>query len=112
MQFQKFVVAGIMVAAGCGDDKPSNNPDASVEVDAAPPITTPGEKLTIAPVSATGHDHFFGVTFDEAWSARVEADMDGLKVFVIGRAALIRNKRATGRPQDLADVDQLEKGPH
>ncbi len=49
-----------------------------------------------------------GVTFNEAWSARVEADLDGLKVFMIGRDALIRNKRATGRPQDLADAERLE----
>jgi predicted nucleotidyltransferase len=49
-----------------------------------------------------------GVAFDEAWAARVEADLDGLKVFMIGRDALLRNKRATGRPQDLADVDRLE----
>ena len=29
-------------------------------------------------------------------------------VFYIGRAESIRNKRASGRPQDLADVDALE----
>jgi hypothetical protein len=52
-----------------------------------------------------------GVGFEEAWAARVEADLDGLKVFMIGRDALLRNKRATGRPQDLADVDHLESGP-
>jgi hypothetical protein len=49
-----------------------------------------------------------GVSFDEAWSGRVETDLDGLRVCMIGRAALLRNKRATGRPQDLADVDRLE----
>jgi len=52
-----------------------------------------------------------GVDFDEAWSARVEADLDGLRVCMIGRAALLKNKRATGRPQDLADVDHLESRP-
>ena len=52
-----------------------------------------------------------GVSFDEAWSARVEADLDGLHVFVIGRADLLKNKRATGRPQDVADVDHLESRP-
>jgi hypothetical protein len=50
-----------------------------------------------------------GVDFEQAWSARVDADFDGLKLFVIGRDALIRNKRATGRPQDLADLDRLEQ---
>ncbi len=53
----------------------------------------------------------FGVSFDEVWSTRVQADLDGLQVSMIGRAELIRNKRATGRPQDLADADRLERGP-
>ena len=52
-----------------------------------------------------------GVTFDEAWPDRVEADLDGLRVFVIGRDALILNKRATGRPQDLADAERLATRP-
>ena len=28
----------------------------------------------------------------------------------IGRAALLENKRATGRPKDFADIDALERG--
>jgi hypothetical protein len=32
-----------------------------------------------------------------------------LSVAVIGREDLIRNKRATGRPQDLVDADRLER---
>ena len=50
----------------------------------------------------------FGVTFDEAWSTRVEGDLGGVRVPLIGREALIKNKRATGRPMDLADADWLE----
>lgn len=49
-----------------------------------------------------------GVTFEEAWSARVEAVVDGLTFPVLGRDALLRNKRATGRPKDLDDVAKLE----
>ena len=50
-----------------------------------------------------------GLSFDEAWASRVSAQLDGLDVFVIGREALIKNKRATGRTQDLADVEKLER---
>lgn len=32
----------------------------------------------------------------------------GLRVPFVSRAALIRLKREAGRPQDLADIDQLE----
>jgi predicted nucleotidyltransferase len=50
----------------------------------------------------------YGTSFDEVWETRVQADLDGLKVWMIGRDALIRNKRATGRTQDLADAEKLE----
>jgi hypothetical protein len=33
--------------------------------------------------------------------------MDGISVKVIGRDLLLRNKRAVGRPQDIADVARL-----
>ena len=49
-----------------------------------------------------------GVTTDEAFDAKVSAIIDGIPVFILGRDALIRNKRAVGRPQDLADLSALE----
>ncbi|MGH7719568.1 MAG: hypothetical protein ACREON_12095 [Gemmatimonadaceae bacterium] len=49
-----------------------------------------------------------GVEFDEAWPNRVVIQVDGVEVPLLGREELIRNKRAAGRPQDLADVAQLE----
>jgi len=51
-----------------------------------------------------------GLTFDEALETRVIARIGDLDVPVLGRDALIRNKRAVGRPKDLADVAQLESG--
>jgi hypothetical protein len=50
-----------------------------------------------------------GVDFEEAWPDRVSADYGGQPVSVISRKHLIQNKRAAGRPQDVADVDALEK---
>ncbi len=52
-----------------------------------------------------------GVEFEEAWASRTVVDLAGLPVPVIGRAELIRNKRASGRPQDLLDVARLEAPP-
>lgn len=49
-----------------------------------------------------------GVTFDEAWASREIADLEGSSVSFIGREALRRNKRAAGRPKDLADVARLK----
>lgn len=50
-----------------------------------------------------------GVTWDEAWSSRVEAQLDGIPVSFLGHEAFIRNKLAAGRPQDLADVSRLRQ---
>ena len=50
-----------------------------------------------------------GVTFDEAWASRMEADFHGIKLFVIGREALLKNKRAAGRKKDTVDVELLEE---
>ena len=50
-----------------------------------------------------------GVPFSEVWAGRVEGSYGGASVFFIGREELIRNKKASGRPQDLADLDWLEK---
>jgi len=52
-----------------------------------------------------------GVDFDTAWARRVEAviDSSGLKTSFISREDLIAAKLASGRPQDLADVDAIRK---
>ena len=49
-----------------------------------------------------------GVTIDDAFGTRVSAVIDDIPVFTLGRDALIQNKRAVGRPQDLADLAVLE----
>jgi hypothetical protein len=49
------------------------------------------------------------VDFAEAWPRRTEVEIAGRKVAVIGRDDLLRNKRAAGRPKDLADAAWLEQ---
>ena len=49
-----------------------------------------------------------GLSFAEAWPGRVSHPVGDLTVDFIGRAAFIRNKRATGRTRDLADIEGLE----
>jgi hypothetical protein len=48
-----------------------------------------------------------GVTFDEAWPDRVEDRFGDVPVPFLGRVALIRNKRASGRHKDLGDLESL-----
>jgi hypothetical protein len=52
-----------------------------------------------------------GVSFEEAWEAREHGTLDSIEVAFIGRAALIRNKKSTGRAKDLGDVEELGKIP-
>jgi hypothetical protein len=48
-----------------------------------------------------------GVAFEEAWPGRVTHEVDGLAVPFLGRAALVRNKKASGRAKDHADLEAL-----
>lgn len=50
-----------------------------------------------------------GVAFSDAYERRVEVDLDGLSVPFIALDDLRRNKRATGRAQDIADLEALEE---
>ena len=53
-----------------------------------------------------------GVDFDTAWERRIETIIDpasGLKANFISAEDLIASKLASGRPRDLADVDEIRK---
>ncbi len=52
-----------------------------------------------------------GVSFDECWRTRVITDWDGISVPVIDLARLRVDKRPSGRPKDLADLDELPDAP-
>ena len=49
-----------------------------------------------------------GVTFSEAWQLKEAKEVEGIRVNVISRQHLLKNKRAVGRPKDLADAAWLE----
>ena len=48
-----------------------------------------------------------GVVFDQAWEKKIVVELNGMNVPFIGRDDLITNKKAAGRPQDIADVSRL-----
>ena len=45
-----------------------------------------------------------GLVFEAAWLNRVELTIDNVSFGVVGLDDLIQNKRASGRPKDLADI--------
>ncbi len=66
-------------------------------------------QIGVAPIRIDVMTSIDGVAFDEAWDERLAAKFADLSVPVLSAKHLVRNKRAVGRAQDLADVDWLEK---
>jgi hypothetical protein len=50
-----------------------------------------------------------GVTFEQAWATRTEAELERVPTQFIGLAPLLRNKEQTGRAKDLGDAEELRK---
>lgn len=65
-------------------------------------------QLGYAPIRIDLLTSISGVDFEEAWPNRIVLDVGGIEAGFISVDDLIRNKRATGRPQDLVDVQILE----
>jgi hypothetical protein len=51
-----------------------------------------------------------GVEFADAYSDRQEIEVEEVPILFIGLEQLRKNKRASGRHQDLADLENLEEG--
>ena len=76
-----------------------------------PPNDGDAAKQTVPPNRVDFVTAIDGVTFDEAWASRISAELEGRAVPFLGREALVKNKEATGRPKDLADLARLRKTP-
>ena len=48
-----------------------------------------------------------GVDFNNCYETRLEVNLDGIAFVIIDRVNLKKNKLATGRPQDLADAENI-----
>ena len=49
-----------------------------------------------------------GVSFDDCYARRRQVDLAGVEIALIDVDDLRANKRAAGRPKDLADLDSLD----
>lgn len=72
-------------------------------------LATPGIvfQIGVAPVRIDILTSISGVSFEEAWPARVPSRYGDQAIAVLSREHLIQNKLAAGRLQDLADVERL-----
>ncbi len=73
-------------------------------------LQTPGTvyQIGLPPLRIDVLTRITGVEFEAAWRDRRDTAIDDLTVPVIGRDALLANKRALGRRRDIADVELLE----
>jgi hypothetical protein len=67
-------------------------------------------QMGVPPVQIHVMSAISGVAWSEAWSDSVEGTLGIHRVYFLGRETFLRNKRAAGRPKDLADIDALEPG--
>ncbi|MDP6676887.1 MAG: nucleotidyltransferase [Pirellulales bacterium] len=50
-----------------------------------------------------------GVKFEDCWERKDTLEIDGITIQMISKQDLLVNKKAAGRPQDIADVDKLSE---
>ena len=48
-----------------------------------------------------------GLKFSDAWNQRVNSDLGGVSATILSKEDLIASKHASGRPQDLVDIQTL-----
>jgi hypothetical protein len=68
-------------------------------------------QLGVPPVRVDFMTAIEGISWAEALASRVAGKYGEVPIWYLGREALIKNKKATGRLQDLADVEALNKLP-
>jgi hypothetical protein len=66
-------------------------------------------QIGVAPLRIDILTSISGVSFDEAYSQRIEREVEGLALSFLSREFLIINKKATGREKDLHDAKELEE---
>ena len=64
-------------------------------------------QLGVAPNRVDLLTFLSGVDFEEAWATREQGEIAGLRVPIISKELLKRNKAASGRSQDRADLEHL-----
>jgi hypothetical protein len=71
-------------------------------------------QIGVSPARVDLLQHIDGISFEEAWTNRIEGVIDEeIRITVISKDDLLRNKLAGCREQDLLDVKKLRAAcPH
>ena len=65
-------------------------------------------RMGVAPVMIELINAISGVSFKTAWKNRAKGKYGTTTVHYLSRPDLLRNKKASGRPRDLLDVEELK----
>jgi hypothetical protein len=65
--------------------------------------------MVVAPVQIHVMSQIDGASWDEVWRDRQIGPLGSQSVAFIGRETFLRNKRAAGRPKDLAAGEALRE---
>jgi hypothetical protein len=65
--------------------------------------------IGLAPLRVDFLQEVPGVDFQDSYSRRIESTWNSVSVSIISKEDLIKAKAAAGRPQDLLDIDALQK---
>ncbi len=73
-------------------------------------LTHPGTvfQIGVAPSRIDILTSITGVDWESAWAGKIMLAVEGIEVAILGKNEFLRNKRATGRPRDQADIALLE----
>lgn len=66
-------------------------------------------QVGVAPLRIDIITQISGVAFSDAWPRAAVMEWEGLSIRVLSVLDLLANKRASGRPKDLLDVQLLER---
>jgi hypothetical protein len=66
-------------------------------------------RIGVSPVMIELINTISGVSFETAWKNRVTGAYGKAKIYYLSKSNLLRNKKASGRPRDLLDIDELKR---
>lgn len=74
-------------------------------------FTTPDSvvQLGVAPIRVDFLTSLTGVDWQQAYAGKAEGKLKGIPVYILGKEAIFKNKKALGRKKDLADIEALEQ---
>ena len=76
---------------------------------AAQALTQEGQviRMGVPPLRIELFTSISGAEFNACYAERTESEIDGVRVSILSLTDLKRNKKAAGRPKDLADLEEL-----